>query len=436
MQTRKPKSPSHHRKSNTTKVRSLTKRNTTLSVPWEPLLPTLLSLLCTALNDRIKSDWRDNVSTLLNACSVLCKESNVTLHQHALAKYILFYEMWRLRSKQVDSFTSYFLQSWPSFVPLDGPFKGTAVSDANAVRRLDVRSAVADRKSCISTLEMHETKLHVVKSRFYAPDLPPDVPLSIKIFVGRARFMFYAIESEYTDNDPSSFSRCRVCKRKCFFKYQASDESDDDDQCDQEEHFITHPPLGSIQSQREYWKLCGGRQPYLEHNVSQCCCGKCRDVLQTEIHIAMGITSLELLEFDAPHKKEGTGKVPAALRAALKRNEIAARRMRATENHSYQLLSTKEATHLRSMATTMMNVDLALLNAAAYLVECPALMCGRVIPPLTKDWRSVPTLCRSAVVACRQFYNAYKPPEPKPTSSILVSPKFLSKSRDLAHTFF
>ena len=434
MRTRRPKSALQLRKINTTKIRSLAKRNITLSVPLEPLLPTLLSLLSTAINYRITSHWRDNVSSFLNACSVLCKESNATLHQHAFAKYMIFYEMWRLHSNQVDCFTSYFLQSWPSFVPLDGPLEGTAVSDANAVRRLDVRSAVADRKSCISTLEMHETKLHVVKSRFYAPDLPPDVPLSIKIFVGRARFMFHAIESEYADNDQYSFSQCRVCKRKCFFKYHSSDESDDD-HCD-DEHVVTYPPLGSFQSQREYWKLCGGRQPYLDHNVSQCCCSNCRDVLQNEIHIAMGITSLELLKFDAPHKKEGIGKVPAALRAALKRNEIAARRMRATEHYSYQLLATQEATNLRAMATTMMNVDLALLNAAAYLVECPALMCGRVIPPLTNDWRSVPTLCRSAVVACRQFYNAYKPLEPKPTSSILVSPKFLSKSRDLAHTLF
>jgi hypothetical protein len=88
------------------------------------------------------------------------------------------------------------------------------------------------------------------------------------------------------------------------------------------------------------------------------------------------------------------------------------------------------------MATTMLNVDLSLLQAAAHLSESPALVAGRVVPPLTRNWRSVPTMCRSAIVACRSLYNAYRPVDTTPVSSVVVRPKFLSKSRDQAQTFF
>lgn len=158
--------------------------------------------------------------------------------------------------------------------------------------------------------------------------------------------------------------------------------------------------------------------------------------MQAEVSVAMGITADELVEFDAAQHKSGAGRVPAALRAALKRNELSARRMRATENYSYKVLTCDEVGQLRSMATTMMNVDLALLHAASYLVESPVLCLGRVLPPRTHDWRSLPTLYRSAIVSCRQLYDAYRPMQTTPFCSLVLCPKFLSKSRDKAVTLF
>jgi hypothetical protein len=124
------------------------------------------------------------------------------------------------------------------------------------------------------------------------------------------------------------------------------------------------------------------------------------------------------------------------MRAALKRNELAARRMRATDRYSYKVITREEVQQFRSMASTMMNVDLALLHAAAHVVESPAMVAGRVVPPLTLDWRSVPTMCRSAIVGCRKIYDAYRPVEQMPVASLVVRPKFLSKSRDQATSFF
>lgn len=174
----------------------------------------------------------------------------------------------------------------------------------------------------------------------------------------------------------------------------------------------------------------------MQRHQSRCCSSRCEREMQNEINIAMGVTPDELLQFDAPQHKEGTGRVPAAMRAALKRNALAGRRMRATECYLYNVLTREEAGQLRSMATTMLNVDLALLHAAAHLSESPALIAGRVVPPMTRDWRSVPTMCRSAIVACRTLYNAYRPVETTPVSSVVVRPKFLSKSRDKASAFF
>jgi hypothetical protein len=158
--------------------------------------------------------------------------------------------------------------------------------------------------------------------------------------------------------------------------------------------------------------------------------------MQKEINVAMGVTADELLKFDAPLHKEGTGRVPSAFRAALKRNALAGRRMRSTEDYVYNVLNREEVGQLRSMSNTMLNVDLALLYAAAHISESPALLAGRVVPPLTRDWRSVPTMCRNAIVSCRALYNNYRPIETTPIANFAVRPKFLSKSRDHASSFF
>ena len=409
-------------------------RPATPPLPWEPLVPVLLSLMLDAVRERRRADWRDSVGFFLDACMLLCRESRRQVMDDTAAKYLLFYEMWR-RAPPKDAHVS-FLDMWPAFVPLTGPFEGTAVSDRRAVRRLDVRAAVADRASCVSTLEVDTTNLDAVRTRFYAPDLPPNLPVSVNIFVGRARFIFRAIREDFEANrdifDAERVAPCRVCGRDCFFREPpaASDESDEDEQ------MMIPPPLGTVESQHEYWRMCGGRQPKLLLHETRCCSSGCRRAMQTEVNIAMGITSDELLQFDAPHHKEGTGRVPAALRAALKRNELTARRMRATADHFYRVLTCEEVGQFRSVATTMMNVDLALLYAAACIAESPAMIAGRVLPPLTRDWRSVPTICRSATVACRQLYNAYRPTGMTPVANVHVRPRFLSKSRDLAGTFF
>jgi hypothetical protein len=379
------------------------------------------------MQQRVQSDSRNSVSNLLDACIVLCSESRAILMEHPSAKFILFYERWR-RNSRLSADSLFFLEMWPHFVSLDGPFSGTAVSDAAAVRRLDVRAAVADRVSCVNTLELEATNLDVVRQRFYAPDLPHDVPLSIKIFIGRARFMFNAIRQQHGDDD-DSFAPCRVCKRQCFFRQPPLEDSDD-------EEVTAPPPLGSVESQRGYWSMCGGCQPKLYCGENQCCSSFCECKLQLEIETAMAISSNELLMYDAPDNKQGAGRVPAALRAALKRNELAARRMRSSENFLYKVLAPNDVKEYRRLSSKMMNVDLALLHAAAYVAESPALIAGRVVPPLTPNWRSVPTLYRSAAVACKQLFEAYRPVDAVPVSSIVIRPRFLSKSRDQATSFF
>ena len=413
------------RDTTTPKVRLV--RNRTPPMPFDPLIPTLLSLLSTAINQRVQSEYRNSVSNLLDACIVLCTESRAILMEHPSARYILFYERWR-RNHHRSADSSFFLEMWPHFVSLDGQFSGSAVSDAAAVRRLDVRAAVADRVSCVQTLELEATNLSVVRQRFYAPDLPHDVPLSVKIFVGRARFMFNAIRQHHGD-DEDSFAHCRVCKRPCFFRQPPLEESD-------EEEVTAPPPLGSVESQRGYWQMCGGCHPKVDCESAQCCSSACERSMQTEIDTAMAISSNDLMIYDAPDNKQGTARVPAALRAALKRNELAARRMRSTGNFRYSVLAPDDVKQYRMLSSKMMNVDLALLHAAAYVAESPSLIAGRVVPPLTPNWRSVPTLYRSAVVSCKQFYEAYRPVDAVPVSSIVIRPRFLSKSRDAATSFF
>ena len=403
------------------------RRHKTPPVPWEPLVPTLISVIREAMETRVPTACRNNVGHFLDQCLMLCRESRQYVQREESAKYVLFYEQWRRRPPLHNNL--FFLEMWPKFIPLDGQLEGNATSDRAAVRRLDVRAAVADRAGCIKTLELESTNLEVVKTRFFAPDLPAQVPLGVGLFVGRARFMYRAIKEEHQD-DEDLFLSCRVCGRESFFK-RGVEEEDTDDDLD-----VAPPPLGTPCSQREYWKLCGGRHPTLEPNSLCCCSSGCVKVIQDEYNTAMAVTADELVEFDAPAHKEGPGRIPAALRAALRRNELVARRMRITEKHRYTVLTPNEVETARRMCSKMLNTDLALLHAAAHLAESPALMAGRVIPPLTPNWRSLPTLCRSSAVGCRSIYEAYPMHDALPVSTLVVRPRFITKSRDRAVSFF
>ena len=248
MQTR-ARSRSHENLARSTTARKpVCKRKTSSSMPWEPLVDTLLSVVCMALDLRIEVEWRDTVGQFLDACMVLCRESSATVDGYHHARHVLFYERWR-RHRLIDlDECSLFLEMWPPFVPLDGPFTGTAVSDATAVKRLDVRAAVADRKACVSALESQSTNLEVVRTRFYAPDLPTGVPLSVNIFVGRARFMFNAIKL-YTR---TRRRLCLSCVPRMLLSVVTSASDEDEDESINMKQV---PPIGSVQSQHEYWRM-------------------------------------------------------------------------------------------------------------------------------------------------------------------------------------
>jgi hypothetical protein len=320
---------------------------------------------------------------------------------------------------------------WPSFVDVNGPVGGVATSDRAAVKRLDVRAAIADRYSCINALETQLSNLSLVHQRFNAPGIPEGVPRVVNIFIGRSRFMYSAIKEVHNEEE---FAECRVCGRE-FFCGAIGDDDDDDSDGDMENELP--PPLGTAESQAEYWRLCGGQLPVVSpHERNACCSAVCCARMQKEIEVAMACSANDLLEADASAFKEGAARVPSAYRAAIKRNETIGRRMRATEGSEYNILSCREVGALRAMACTMLNVDIALLHAASHLVESPALVSGRIIPPIQSCWRSMPSLCRGSVVACRAIYNAYKPQDTTPVVATAIKPRFLGKCRDKAHAIF
>ena len=405
-------------------------------MPWEPLLQTLVALLETALETQVQAEWRTTVALAIESLQVLCKEAKAQTSGPA-TKYMLFYEHWRRLANEYESGNRMqgkpkmsFLDMWPKFVNVNGPFGGIATSDHAAVKRLDVRSAIADRFTCITALETQLSNLGLVHQRFNALDIPAGVPRVVNIFIGRARFMYSAIKEVHNEDE---FSECRVCGRE-FFSGAANEDEDDSD-CELENDLP--PPLGTAESQAEYWRLCGGQLPVVAQcERSSCCSEACCARMQREVEVAMACSADELLMADAGMFKEGTSRVPAAYRAAIKRNETIGRRMRATENTDYNILSCREVGRLRSMACTMLNVDMALLHAASHLVESPALVAGRIIPPIQSCWRSMPTLCRGSVVACRAIYNAYKPNDTTPVVAAAIKPRFLGKCRDKAHTIF
>ena len=413
----------------TTRRFKQTRVKETAAVPWDPLVPVLLLLLRRSVEARGTQEARDTAAHFLVACLVVCREASQLVLREESAKYILLYERWRLHPPTGDIVP--FLEMWPLYVYDGGPLCGDATPDHRAVRQLDVESVVSDRMSCIKVLETTTTDLKAMQSRFCASGMPFGVPLSVCIFVGRARFLYHALASEH------ELPTCRVCSRPCFFNYSDEYSTSANDELDGIVKDAHH--AASCESQREYWAMCGGTTPLVSLRDSQCCSNACLANMQREVDTAMGVSADELFRHDASEEKSGSSRLPAAMRAAMRRNGVAARRMRAAENHLYTTLTRMEVRYFRSMACAMLNVDLTLLYAASHLAESPPMMAGRIIPPLTVNWRSIPSLCGGSVSACRRFYQAHFCAGAKSETlipSVVGDTRYLCKCRDRAVAFF
>lgn len=291
----------------------------------------------------------------------------------------------------------FFLDRWPTAIPLFmSDFMAAACHNVPAIKKLKMSATLTDRCRAITALDDKSFSVKEAATRFFAgpeQELPGHMPDCVRIFVARSRF----IADGVLIFRPESVKKCAVCARQ-FFAADPKNASTGDEETDDDEP----------DDQDAYWAGCGAMMSSWAHDdPSIVCSTHCSLKIAAERSRLHGISKEELLQFDCRSEKEGRSRAPAALRIALKRNEIVARRHRAdSKPPPADTMSEKNWKLIREMVVRMLNVDTALLIAATAIAESSAMArVHHTLPPLCSNWRKRPELWRHLMRSVRIRYD-------------------------------
>ena len=172
------------------------------------------------------------------------------------------------------------------------------------------------------------------------------------------------------------------------------------------------------------------------------CSHACASSFDEEVRAAIPITVDQFDDSDDEHLtgKVGLSRTVAALRSAFKRNDAAARTlreaMRAFKRKANSTLSLATVERMHRDVADCLNVDLALLFAAAALAESPPSAARRLLPGTNSRWRRDARPWLSAVARIRVLMSAHQKSHEGVTADQRMPPRWLCKVRDEAKTLF
>lgn len=365
------------------------RRQAATPFPIDPVLPHLVQLLERLLDK--DSVLRDTVTRALLPLVLVNKES--VLHA-AGSEALLTMEAGRLGIAG-----PFFMDGVAASLNLlHGETNGAEVEFAPRNAELSpIRQFHADRVLSATLVTREGVELDQLQTRHDAADLP-EKNRRVRIFVARLRFVAQALAARH------GVVQCRVCARETMVNDGNSSMSKESS------------------PERGYWRSAGGLpNPWTQMPV---CCSECATQMQREIDIASGVTEEELILYDADPDQSGVRRVHAALRQAYKRNELAARRMRAP--FEYRFLTSAEQMQVRKFSAAMLNVDLALLLACERAIGISSWR-NRMLPPMTRYWRQNPAVYRSPLAKAVNMYESFTKDSPpcSPVCTLLQKPSWL-----------
>ena len=393
--------------------------------PMERFLDGLLSVVSETLHatDAVpKYGGFESVGNALLHFGVLNKESRDTLRSYPAYLPLCAFLNALLRSADKDRF----LKGIPPSIDL---FQGTHGSKNlvspkaahffavhGAEPSLTVRKVVLDRYISASLLVDHSTSSGVTPYvEYHIGDEGLRLPLRVQHFLGRCRALAQGLRIH---RDAVQFQECEVCNKLCFVgTLSAYDDEEEDHEDDQ--------PTDVILSRR-YWEIAGGLFPAVRADTT-ICCPACEKKLVTEREIAQCVKIVELMEYDAPADKSGPARVSAALRAAIKRNELVGRRLR-TPPSPLTLIPMNVQYNMRRFTMDMLNVDLGFLVACASSIETGAERCN-ALPPTFLNWRQNQFLYGSGLINVKKLYWRYQELEETLLEHTETPSKFLTKCK-------
>ena len=366
--------------------------NGSISFPAEPMAYVLAGMLVELVDTFSDSDsanaQRMLVATVLLKLERTTKQLRNLLREHSVLNFYRFF----FHTLTTPPATTWRFLDATFGVPL---FSGEYGQGPPLVARFDVLSPkemIQDRVKTAKRLSELDNFVVLQRSKRYIPnDMPSAVCPRVAAFVGRARFLAQRLSVVNPQwRVTCSFASCSevtialesgIPPSMLGAPVQEESSSDDDD--------------GDVEpASSGYWsRACPSALARLPRMTF--CCNACAASFGAELSTALPIR-LDHAEthesFSCASGKMGLPRVLASARAAFKRNACASRSIReatrAFKKRATTSIPFSVVSRLQANVVDVLNIDLAILAAAASLAESPSQCHNRVLPGTAPGWRT------------------------------------------------
>jgi hypothetical protein len=363
---------------------------------------------------------------ILHAMPLANRSLHLEAATHDAFAPLIFYE--RVRTGRSNSL--FFFDGLPTALDLFGG-PTTITLSPEQVAKLKMRDLVSDRLMTIGKLEKMPVqmprRLQLV-SENRPGDLHGSVPGPVCVLVSRARALVQCMRRAKRG---VLFPQCSnvTCNRRFYLGERAEQPASE-----------VEVPAGD-ESEEEgdgaaYWNVASGEAECPPPPARRrFCCRACSQ--QHERHLREALPLDDASAYDVDDALGGTGRsrVARSFRAALKRNETAARRLRTFRARKGLAVSASEIERHRARHVRALNVDLALLLASSIVAECAVLSSGKLLPGATPRWREDPLFFAKGVAEVVKIYvKTHR--RSSIISSLLTVPPFIASVKERSGALF
>ena len=383
---------------------------------------------------KFEQEQRTWAAAMLNKVPNTCTAMRDRMRNDSRYTAVMFYERTRLGAAA----SGHFLEGLATGLPLFTGATAVVLKDED-IKKLRLRDVVADRIKTVSSLELLKNdseRLQKLVEDYTLSDLPPGLPGRIHVFISRMRAICQGLQRVKPE---TSFKQCKNCE--CNRKFYMGTPTE----LGPELKLYGKPNLScgsnangnhGHSSTDAYWDLAAG-EPELRHEQREFCTWSCCMQWRWQLGQAMPTMTACVMIADYQCVKIGRARVPEALRACGKRNEVASRHFRSIQKDRrvFSAVSSRDLRLQRERRIRMLNVDLGILYASSILAESKALSSNKVLPGASEGWRSRPVFYAKAVKSVMGIYNKHHVGG-NVVSNLLVNEPFLVKLKEKASKVF
>ena len=388
------------------------------------LLEHTLAALCDLIEEGEKTEeepFRTAAVQIIHSLPVTNSEFYRTAQQHEHFEPLLFYERVRLGIASFD----YFLDGCPFGIQLFCGATGMPDDSTPLPIKFKFRDAIADRLQTIGKLEVlrrdSPKKRDLIARCRYG--FSESIPGPVCVFVARCR-------------EVAIFSR-RVKRQSCFVQCA-------NQQCNRlffcgatQEYWKAVSEMETefeeTSSSIDYWNSAGGELTEKEPDFKRFCSREC--ARQHSQQVVSILPNGVYWDADDSAKKVGRARVSEAFKLALKRNEVASRKLRSIRSLFKKAVSNEEILERRERYVSQLNVDLGILYASFVISESKALSKNKLLPGAEMNWRNYPLYYAKAMASVKKIYSKMRRPEGI-ISNMLTMPRYMEVLQSKAHKLF